>query len=56
MDFYSLLFWIGFLTILIIHLQMLNTSSTRHAVITITALSAMFLGSKIGRELLGIKK
>jgi len=54
MDFYTLLFWIGFLTVLIIHAQMLTTS-TRHAVITITALSAMFLGSKIGREFLGIK-
>ena len=53
MDFYTFLFWIGFLTVLIIHLQMLKTS-TRHAVITITALSAMFLGSKIGREFLGI--
>jgi len=53
MDFYTFLFWIGFLTVLIIHLQMINTN-TRHAVITITALSAMFLGSKIGREFLGI--
>ena len=54
MDFYTYLFWIGFLTVLIIHARMLNTS-TRHAVITITALMAMFLGSKIGREFLGIK-
>jgi hypothetical protein len=54
MDFYTLLFWIGFLTVLIIHAQMLNTN-TRHAVIMITALMAMFLGSKIGREFLGIK-
>jgi hypothetical protein len=53
MDFYTLLFWIGFLTVFIIHAQMLKTS-TRHAVITITALSAMFVGSKIGREFLGI--
>ena len=53
MDFYTYLFWIGFLTVLIIHLQMLNTN-TRHAVITSTALSAMFVGSKIGREFLGI--
>ena len=53
MDFYTYLFWIGFLTVLIIHAQMLTTS-THHAVITITALMAMFLGSKIGREFLGI--
>ena len=50
MDFYTWLFWIGFLTVLIIHIQ-----STRHAVISIVAVSAMFLGSKLGREFLGIK-
>jgi len=54
MDFYTLLFWIGFLTVLIIHTRMLKTS-TRHAVITITALMVMFVGSKLGREFLGIK-
>jgi len=54
MDFYTLLFWIGFLTVLIIHLQMINTN-TRHAVVSIVAASSMFLGSKIGREFLGIK-
>jgi len=54
MDYYTLLFWIGFLTVLIIHARMLKTN-TRHAVITITALMAMFVGSKLGREFLGIK-
>jgi len=39
---------------LIIHARMLKTS-TRHAVISIVAASSMFLGSKIGREFLGIK-
>jgi len=53
MDFYTLLFWIGFLTLIIIHAQMLKTN-TRHAVISIVAASAMFVGSKIGREFLGI--
>ena len=53
MDFYTLLFWIGFLTLVIIHARMLKTS-TRHAVISIVAASSMFLGSKIGREFLGI--
>ena len=51
MDFYTNLFWIGFLTLVIIHAQML----TRHAVISIVAASGMFVGSKIGREFLGIK-
>ena len=54
MDFYTYLFWIGFLTLVIIHAQMLNTN-TRHAVISIVAASSMFVGSKIGREFLGIK-
>jgi hypothetical protein len=54
MDFYTLLFWIGFLTLIIIHARMLSTN-TRHAVISIGAASSMFLGSKIGREFLGIK-
>ena len=53
MDFYTLLFWIGFLTLVIIHAQMLNTN-TRHAVISIVAASSMFVGSKIGRAFLGI--
>ena len=53
MDFYTLLFWIGFLTLVIIHAWMLKTN-TRHAVISIVAASSMFLGSKIGREFLGI--
>jgi hypothetical protein len=54
MDFYTYLFWIGFLTLVIIHAQMLNTNP-RHAVVSIVAASSMFLGSKIGREFLGIK-
>jgi hypothetical protein len=53
MDFYTNLFWISFLTLVIIHAQMLSTN-TRHAVISIVAASGMFLGSKIGREFLGI--
>jgi hypothetical protein len=52
MDFYTLIFWIGFLTLIIIHAQMLNTN-TRHAVVSIVAASSMFIGSKIGREFLG---
>lgn len=54
MDIYTLLFWIGFLTLVIIHARMLSTN-TRHAVISIVAASSMFVGSKLGREFLGIK-
>jgi hypothetical protein len=54
MDYYTLLFWIGFLILLIIHAQMYKVN-TRHAVVALGATSAMFIGSKIGREFLGIK-
>lgn len=54
MDFYTLIFWIGFLTLLIIHAMMLSVN-TRHAVISIIAALSMFVGSKIGREFLGIQ-
>ncbi|BAT22541.1 hypothetical protein [Yellowstone lake phycodnavirus 3] len=54
MDYYTLLFWIGFLTLLIIHAQMYNVNM-RHSVVALGAALAMFVGSKIGREFLGIK-
>jgi hypothetical protein len=53
MDFYTLLFWIGFLTLLTIHAQMYKVNM-RHSVVAITGALAMFVGSKIGREFLGI--
>ena len=53
MDFYTLLFWIGFLTLLTIHAQMYKVNM-RHSVVAIAAALLMFVGSKIGREFLGI--
>ena len=50
---YTLLFWIGFLTLVFVHARMLSTN-TRHAIISILAASSMFVGSKLGREFLGI--
>jgi hypothetical protein len=48
MDVYTLLFWAGFLSLIIIHMR------EKHRV-ALFAVLAMFVGSKIGREFLGIK-
>jgi hypothetical protein len=54
MDFYTSLFWLGFFVLLVAHFQMLR-QHRRHATIALTGLALMFVGSKIGREFLGIK-
>ena len=59
MDFYTTLFWVGFFILLAAHLQLLlqhvQTATRRHAFIALSGLAFMFVGSKIGREFLGIK-
>jgi uncharacterized membrane protein YjjP (DUF1212 family) len=59
MDLFTIMFWIGFLILLGAHIQMLRqhvqTATRRHATIALTGLALMFIGSKIGREFLGIK-
>ena len=42
------MFWIGFLILLGAHIQMLR----QHAIIALTGLAMMFVGSKLGREFL----
>jgi len=58
MDFYTTLFWIGFLVLLFIHTRMLlthvQTASRQHALMALTGVVMMFVGSKIGRAFLGI--
>jgi hypothetical protein len=58
MDFYTSLFWIGFLILLGAHLQLLRehmqTATRQHAFVALTGLALMFVGSKIGREFLGM--
>jgi hypothetical protein len=53
MDFYKLLFWIGFITLIVSHLALLKTMQT-HSILMLIAASMMFVGSKLGREFLGI--
>ena len=58
MDFYTSLFWIGFFVLLVAHMQLLRqhvqTATRQHAVVALTGVAFMFVGSKIGREFLGI--
>jgi hypothetical protein len=53
MDLFTIMFWIGFLILLGAHIQMLR-QRRRHATIALTGLALMFVGSKIGREFLGV--
>jgi hypothetical protein len=59
MDLYTSLFWLGFFILLAAHIQLLRqhmqTATRQHATIALTGLAFMFVGSKIGREFLGIK-
>lgn len=54
MDFYTYLFWIGFLIMIISHVRMLGGQMRQHAIVALTGAVFMFVGSKIGREFLGI--
>jgi hypothetical protein len=58
MDMWTALFWLGFFILLLAHLQLLRqhvqTATRQHAVVALTGLVFMFVGSKIGREFLGI--
>ena len=58
MDFYTSLFWLGFFILLLAHIQLLRehmrTATRQHAVVALTGLAFMFVGSKIGREFLGL--
>lgn len=59
MEFWPIVFWIGFFILIAAHFQLLReharTASRQHAVIALTGTFMMFIGSKIGREFLGIK-
>ena len=59
MEFYPSLFWLGFFILLAAHFQLLReyarTATRQHAMIALTGTLMMFVGSKIGREFLGIR-
>ena len=51
MDIYVALFWIGFLVSIASHTIVLQ----HHTLLAITGTAFMFVGSKLGREFLGIQ-
>lgn len=59
MDAWKALFWLGFFVLVAAHVQLLRehmqTATRQHAMIALAGTVMMFVGSKIGREFLGIK-
>jgi hypothetical protein len=54
MDFYGLMFWLGF-SILIVSHVLLFKSMPEHSTIALIGTALMFVGSKIGRKFLGLE-
>jgi len=54
MDFFKGLFWVGILVLIASHAPMLTGSMRTHAIVALSGTAAVFVGSKIGREFLGI--
>lgn len=54
MDTFTLLFWAGILILIVSHVPMLGGSMQTHAIIALSGTAAVFVGSKIGREFLGL--
>jgi len=54
MDLYVLLFWAGTFILIASHV-FLFTSMPEHSTISLVGTAMMFVGSKLGREFLGLK-
>jgi hypothetical protein len=54
MDFYVLLFWLGFSILIGSHVLLFN-SMPQHSTIALVGTALMFVGSKIGRKFLGLE-
>ena len=54
MDTWTALFWLGFFILLLTHIKLLREPTRQHAIVALTGLVFMFVGSKIGRDFLGI--
>ena len=54
MDTFTILFWVGILVLVASHVQMLTGGMRTHAIIALSGTAAVFVGSKIGREFLGL--
>lgn len=51
---WTAVFWLGFVILLAIHARMLFGADRMHALLGLTGAIFMFVGSKLGREFLGI--
>jgi hypothetical protein len=54
MDTFKLLFWVGIIVLIASHVPMLTGSMRTHAIVVLSGTAAVFVGSKIGREFLGL--
>lgn len=54
MDLYATLFWVGFIMSIAVHVVD-SRHNTQHVIYALIATGLMFIGSKLGREFLGIK-
>lgn len=53
MSAYVLMFWTGFAILVVSHV-LLFQSMPQHSIIALVATALMFVGSKLGREFLGL--
>ena len=54
MDTFAILFWVGILVLIVSHVPMLAGGMRTHAIIALSGTAAVFVGSKLGREFLGL--
>jgi hypothetical protein len=54
MDLFKALFWVGIFILIGSHVTMLDGSMRNHAIVALTGTTFVFVGSKIGREFLGL--
>ena len=54
MDFFTSLFWLGVVILILSHVWMLGGPMNTHAIIALAGTALMFVGSKIGRAFLGL--
>ena len=53
MDLYVMMFWAGFVVLVVSHVLLFKSMPT-HSTIALTGTALMFVGSKLGREFLGL--
>lgn len=54
MDAFKALFWVGIIVLVASHVTMLTGGMRTHAIVALSGTAAVFVGSKLGREFLGL--